>query len=292
MTTPTPDTMNEVFARATLGELVARRPGRARLFERLRFDYCCGGTKTLGEACRERGLDLITVCRLILAEDATPSPPVAGERRDWRRAGLSALCEHIVEVHHTGLRRELPQIGELIASVMRVHGPVQPDLHELAATFAALWDELEPHLELEEQVLFPACRALEAGVARPSIDRALPGILEHDHREVGDALVRLRELAGDYDSAGAICRTHRRLFESLRALELDLHQHVHEENNILLPRLRSILDPDGNDDALIPVSPRNGQRVPTASAADELPRCCQGWLAEQTHRGLRHVHEL
>ena len=37
----------------------------------------------------------------------------------------------------------------------------------------------------------------------------------------------------------ALCGTHRALLESLRELELDLHQHVHEENNILFPRVRA-----------------------------------------------------
>jgi iron-sulfur cluster repair protein YtfE (RIC family) len=34
----------------------------------------------------------------------------------------------------------------------------------------------------------------------------------------------------------ALCNTHRALLDGLDALELDLHQHVHEENNILFPR--------------------------------------------------------
>lgn len=45
-------------------------------------------------------------------------------------------------------------------------------------------------------------------------------------------------MSGDYDSERALCGTHRALLKALAAFELDLHQHIHEENNVLLPRAR------------------------------------------------------
>jgi len=48
----------------------------------------------------------------------------------------------------------------------------------------------------------------------------------------------MRELAGGYDPSAALCTTHGVLLESLRGLERDLHQHIHEENNVLFVRLR------------------------------------------------------
>ena len=36
---------------STLAELVIARPARTRLFEQLRLDYCCGGSRTLGRGC-------------------------------------------------------------------------------------------------------------------------------------------------------------------------------------------------------------------------------------------------
>ena len=41
----------------TVGQLVAERPGVARVFERLGIDYCCGGKQLLDAACAEKGLD-------------------------------------------------------------------------------------------------------------------------------------------------------------------------------------------------------------------------------------------
>ena len=46
---------------APLGETVLRRPQAATTFERLGLDYCCGGRRTLTEACSRQGLDAKTV---------------------------------------------------------------------------------------------------------------------------------------------------------------------------------------------------------------------------------------
>ena len=41
----------------TVGEMVARRPAAARVFERFGIDYCCGGKRTLEDAARRAGTD-------------------------------------------------------------------------------------------------------------------------------------------------------------------------------------------------------------------------------------------
>jgi iron-sulfur cluster repair protein YtfE (RIC family) len=73
MTAREGDPTGGVSTTATLGKLVVQDPGRTELFERLRLDYCCGGAKTLSEACRERGFDpdsdnLPACCKGWLAE--------------------------------------------------------------------------------------------------------------------------------------------------------------------------------------------------------------------------------
>jgi regulator of cell morphogenesis and NO signaling len=46
----------------------------------------------------------------------------------------------------------------------------------------------------------------------------------------------MRELTDGYDLEQAMCNTHRATLDGLHELELDLHQHIHEENNVLFPR--------------------------------------------------------
>jgi regulator of cell morphogenesis and NO signaling len=145
----------------TLGALVAERPARAALFERLRLDYCCGGGQTLVEACSKRGIDTDAIRAELETLDATSTGPVGFEDTDWRHASVADLCAHIVAVYHDGLREAFPRIEALLSTVVRVHGGCHPKLDDLQRAFGLLRAELETHLASEESVLFPACVALE-----------------------------------------------------------------------------------------------------------------------------------
>lgn len=229
---------------STLGTLAAEQPLRIALFERLRLDYCCGGSTRLDDACARRGLDVDSVREQIEAVDRDCLRPDQA-MPEWRprEATISELCEHVVSVHHDRMREEMPRISELLETVVRVHGADHSDLEMVARTFASLRTELEEHIEEEELVLFPTCRGLELG----SIDPAgvEPGLIDRhraEHEAVGRKLAALRDLAGGYELSQALCSTHRSLLEGLLRFETDLHLHVHEENNVLLERVGAMLD--------------------------------------------------
>lgn len=222
----------------TLGRLVAEHPHCARLLEELQLDYCCGGKQTLAEAAAGRGLDGATLARA--CEAFVRIPQDAGEEgeRDWLSAGIPELCEHIVEQHHGRVRAERPRLEELLATVVRVHGAKQPQLARLQETFQSLAAELECHMTREEELVFPACRDLAGGGSAVSEQILSLHVDEHEH--AGLQLAQLRALGGDYEASGALCSTHRALLGALERFELDLHRHIHEENNILFPRVRAL----------------------------------------------------
>ncbi len=210
----------------SLAELVLERPSAARVLERLGLDYCCGGRRSLREACADRGLDPDTVVVFLERE----LDPVGLEARDWLSEPLADLCAHIVEEHHGRLRSELPRLSELAERTASVHGEVQAPLRELRDEFEQLRAELEEHITDEERDLFPGL------LGDGALDQARLEQLLREHDGTGKRLRRLRELGGNYATEKALCTTHRALLQGLHGLELDLHQHVHEENNILFPR--------------------------------------------------------
>jgi regulator of cell morphogenesis and NO signaling len=217
----------------SLGEVVRRMPAAADVFERLGFDYCCGGDRSLDEAAAERGLDGATVAAML---DAVAT---AGEPAHRAPAGSPAeLARHIVEAHHRPLREGLPRLGELVATVARVHGPEDPRMVEVERVFSALAADLLPHLDREEREVFPLAEAISSGGPAPRVDGAVIDLLESDHDDAGAHLARLRELCGGYPLDEAYCGTHRAMMHGLQELEVDMHRHVHEENNVLFPQLR------------------------------------------------------
>ncbi len=223
---------------SSLGELAAEAPLRCALFERLRFDYCCGGGQTLSQACEQRGLDVETVRRMLEALEETRHDQHAADARDWRQSSIGELCDHIVTSHHDRMRAELPRIEELVCTVARVHGERRSELHFLKRLFVTIRKDLESHMDSEEGVLFPACRAAEA--SGTEVDRDLLAAHEREHASTGDAIAALSDLTNGYDATDALCRTHGSLLEALRQFELDLHRHIHEENNILFQRAREL----------------------------------------------------
>ena len=213
----------------SLAELVVEEPSRSRVFERFGLDYCCGGGHTLEEACRKQGVPKDDVVAAL--QVARPS-----SEGDWASASVDELVDHIVDVHHARLREDLPRLSQLLANTARAHGGQDARLVEVSEIFETLRAELESHMVTEEEEAFPAFRAAARGSSFVLVDA-----LEHDHAEVGRLLGRLSGLTNGYDQGGAFCGTHRAALDGLRELTLDLHQHVHEENNILFPQVRALV---------------------------------------------------
>lgn len=61
--------MNTITQERTVAELVLERPARSRVFESLGIDYCCGGKKTLEEACAKKKIAPPHVIELLAALD-------------------------------------------------------------------------------------------------------------------------------------------------------------------------------------------------------------------------------
>ncbi len=226
--------MTPVSGDVRVADLVLERPSRSRVFERFGIDYCCGGKKPLAIVCAERDLDLAEVARAL----DEPGPAGADEI-DWRGRSVAELCAHIVDHHHAYLRDELPAMRVLVDKVATAHGRAHPELLGIRATFTAMADELEQHMVKEEQVLFPACIALEsddrAGFAFGSVESPIRVMLD-EHDEVADRLADLRALTHGYVVPDDACASYRSMLDRLHTLETDTHRHVHEENNVLFPR--------------------------------------------------------
>lgn len=94
----------------------------------------------------------------------------------------------------------------------------------------------------EEEVLFPAIKAMASGEpAGIPLDGALATMLE-EHDEAGAALARMRELTNGFTPPAEACNTYRALFAGLAELEEDLHRHIHLENSVLFPAARELAE--------------------------------------------------
>jgi regulator of cell morphogenesis and NO signaling len=208
-----------------LADIALTVPGAAAVFERHRLDYCCGGERTLRDACLGRNLDPARIAREI--DEACP--PVEDDT-DWEHAPLDALIAHIVLRYHGPLRRELPRLIDLAARVERVHAAKPTCPHGLADHLAAMAESVSTHLMKEERILFPLLARGGAGAGMPI------RVLTHEHLDHAATLERTRALTADLTPPAGACTSWRALYRRLADLEADLHRHIHLENNVLFPR--------------------------------------------------------
>ncbi len=211
-----------------IGHIATSAPLATRVFARHGLDYCCGGGSSLASACAERGLDLEQVLAEIEAETSGAAP----SEDDWSQAPLGALIEHILLRYHRPLDEELPRLEAMARKVYAVHGEKDPDrLARMVDVTVALRADLEPHMQKEEQILFPLI--VQGGGATAGGPVA---VMEEEHEAVGRMLRELRELTDDFTPPEGACNTWRALWHGLADLERSLHEHIHLENNVLFPR--------------------------------------------------------
>ncbi|HWQ33331.1 MAG TPA: iron-sulfur cluster repair di-iron protein [Blastocatellia bacterium] len=227
---------------STVRELVTTMPEATRIFERLGIDYCCGGSRTLAAACEVAGVSPEEAVRLL--EELGAAGATDEALPDWRQESLAALIAHITDQHHQFTRYELDRLTPLLSRVCAVHGRNHSELARLRELFTELKEELTTHLLKEEQVLFPWVVRMEEAVSAgrpvpPPFFRTVNNpvrmmMTEHDH--AGDLLRLMREVTDGYRLPADACFSYGALYQGLEALEADLHQHIHLENNLLFPR--------------------------------------------------------
>jgi regulator of cell morphogenesis and NO signaling len=220
----------------TVGELVAERQNRSKIFQGLKIDFCCQGGKTLREACAAKGIAVEAVLDQLNAEQRVQPE----DNFDPAALAPTELIGHIVATHHDYLRGELPRLHAMAQRVAQVHGGQTPSLVEVFEVFTGLFQEMDSHMRKEEEILFPMIAALEKGEQAPIPLDAPIGRMIEEHEDAGDALARLRVLTGDYQPPTDACNTYRALFAGLEGLEEDMHRHVHLENHILFPKAAAL----------------------------------------------------
>ncbi len=225
-------------AQTRIGDIVLEAPATVRVFESLNIDYCCGGQRSLEAACAHAGQDLREVQNRLAALESAPA--TASDPKAWQSAPLTALIDHIEATHHAFTRSELTRVAPLMAKVLQVHGEHHPELTRIGQCFQAMDQDLRPHLEKEEQILFPFVRNLEAGTRAAeccfgTVQNPIRA-MQNEHEQVGDILRELRTLTRDYTPPEDGCASYRSLFMGLRNLEEDLHLHIYLESHLLFPR--------------------------------------------------------
>lgn len=235
---------DEITVTDSVGEIVVKHPETRKPLEEMGIDYCCGGKNGLEEACENAGLSPQNVVqklkKVIEASDKEKS-----EQRNLDKISLKELIDHIINKHHAFLKQELPRLKNLREKVYRAHQLKHGRmLEKLGRVLEKLRNDIETHLAKEEQILFPAIKQIENHVKQggPEPEIHCGSItnpidqMEYEHEAVGGFLAEIQKTTSGYEPPADACESFKALYDGLRELEDNLHEHIHLENNILFPK--------------------------------------------------------
>lgn len=203
--------------------------GAATVLDRRHIDYCCEGHRPLRQVIAERNLNseaLVAELRAIMAEPDPEANP--------RTASTSALISRALARQHRHLRALFALLQHQGHDLARRLGAQFPPLRQLVNSIDELAEEMLPHLDREEDELFPA---LLANTVTPEL-RAKLGVMFDEHRDFGQRFHRLRDATRGYTPPPRAPDDVVALFAAVHELEHLVARHHHVENHVLLPRFR------------------------------------------------------
>ena len=193
------------------------------------------GEKTIADVCIQSGLDpdtIILLCEVYSFPDFKPTMELL------RRSHVGDVLRYLHQSHDYYLNRALVDMEESISWLLEPCPKKQQDV--VWNFFRGYKTELKNHFGFEEEEVIPYVQGLIIGQSRPgfSIDR-----FEENHSNIDEKLSDFKNLV--MKSLPSECDRGARLELLMRifALQEDLQCHTYIEDNILVPMVRLLENP-------------------------------------------------
>lgn len=225
---------------ATIGQIVAADFRKAEVFKKFGLDFCCGGKKTIREACFEKGI-MPDEVEKALEQPLTSNYSTSLDYDSW---DLDFLVSYIVNQHHKYTRMAMEELTNLGQKVSAVHGLVHPELYAIRERTDRLMAELKQHMFREEEILFPYIQRLVYAERQHEMPvpagfgtvRNPVGMMVEDHEEAGALLEEIAALSNNFTLPEDACSSYTVFYKRLQEFQDDLKLHIHLENNVLFPK--------------------------------------------------------
>ena len=233
-------TSMENIDKESIGQIVAEDYSTYKIFENLHIDYYNKGKQTLREAANENKIDLQSIKNEMMKTKDSQSE----EDRDFNSMDLDTLSDYIIKTYHQYADKQIQVIKPTIEKVCQQHGEQYPVLPEIKKLFDSAAGIIVVHQKKEELILFPFIRKMADAkknnkeFIKPRATKSVESpvdMLTHEHTQQGEIFQRIAELSQDYTFPDLDGTFHETL-GLLKGFEINLHKHLHLENNILFPK--------------------------------------------------------
>jgi len=226
----------------SVSEIVNADYRTAEVFRKYGIEFCCGGKWPLRTVCELKNLDINIVNRELEGSTRTISLPSSLDFEEW---SINFLTDYIINVHHGYLKKSLPSVKDQLARFVEDHQHKFPYLRDLLKIFTELSNEVLPHLQQEETIIFPYIRQISrayynresyAALLVRTLRKPVENVMVHEDESLNKFLLQIRQLTGHYTLPENACISHKVILLKLLELDNDLVQHLYLENDILFPR--------------------------------------------------------
>lgn len=242
----------------TVHDIVTHDYRTADVFRKYGIEYCCGGKLPLQMACDNKGVDTDRVLKDL--NQATRDIRISSSDIDFNDWDIDFITDYIVNVHHQSIRKSIPQLKLQLDQFAEGHLKKYPYLEELQRSVNQFSKTVLVHMDQEEEIIFPYIkqiahayhsRASYASLLVRTLRKPVDDIMQHEHDVTARMLKRWRELTNNYTTPAHACTSHQVVFKKLRAIDNDIVQHLHLENDILFPKAinmeKELLHNNGQD---------------------------------------------
>lgn len=217
----------------TIHQLIEENPSRALLLDEIGIDYRLLGDKTLEQVCRDMNLDPV------LLQNKLSSVGGLVYSIDFNLVSIPFLIEYLINTHHDYAKAKLPAIRRVITTMAR-----EDETHrELEKTFRKFSNQMQKHIILEEEVVFPFILSLQQLTENFDKDGATAllskyntEILCHNHEHDEDEMHELRVLTQNFRVKKTDGLSYRIVMHELLQLQFDMEQHAKIEENVLFKK--------------------------------------------------------
>ncbi len=221
----------------SINEILKWYPGAIHTFEAYGISYFIHGEDKL--------IDVYPAVEKLKLDLTNNNPRGIDPLRfdDWT---ISFTIDYIVHNHHTYVKKILPELETLLDHLVNAHASTHPQLPMVKRHYIEFESELIEHLQDEEKMVFPSMKSLELelqSTGHYDLEAFQDSInwMKEDHVLTGSSLKALRNYCDNYKAPPNSAPGFKLLYEELQKFELDMHFHIHLENNILFKKVQSAL---------------------------------------------------
>jgi regulator of cell morphogenesis and NO signaling len=224
-----------------VGQIAAEDYRTLQVFESHKIDYYNKGKQSLQEVADKHKIDLQTLKNEIAKKEGTRFE----EEQDFNSWRLDVLSDYIVKAYHRYADKQIQVIKPALEKACREYGDRHSRLPEIKKLFDEAAGVIAVHQKKEELILFPFIRKMadakknNKAFVKPPATRSVEGpvdMLTHEHHQQSDLFQKIAQISQDYAAPENTDGTFKDSLRLLKEFEINLHQHLHLENNILFPK--------------------------------------------------------